>query len=195
MAESAPLMSSGASTPSAPSSPKSDVFSVSYFPTRRDSESTASTAPSSVESAATEGQEQKGQQEYFPCGETRPVLHHAKTSSAAPTLSKLGHPFSEAAASTPTTPSTEAHTPTKVLKHDPLSRAFPKPTTTATVEEMLARNPGKWSLNHWIKHGAEPRAPAVDKEAEARRFAEAKAALLKSQQELGGLALNGGRSG
>ncbi|KAK4217969.1 hypothetical protein QBC37DRAFT_396247 [Rhypophila decipiens] len=176
-------MSSGASTPSAPSSPKSDVFSVSHFPIRRDSESTASTAPSSVESAATEGKEQ------FPCGETRPVLVHAKTSSAVPTLSsssKLGgHTFSEAAAaSTPVTPSTEAH------KHDPLSRAFPKPTTTATVEEMLARNPGKWSLNHWIKHGAEPRARAVKKEAEARRFVEAKAALLKSHQDL-----NGGRSG
>ncbi|KAM7223782.1 hypothetical protein V8F06_000798 [Rhypophila decipiens] len=177
-------MSSGASTPSAPSSPKSDVFSVSHFPIRRDSESTASTAPSSVKSAATEDQGQ------FPCGETtRPVLHHAKTSSALPTLSssKLGgHPFSEAAAaaSTPATPSAEAH------KHDPLSRAFPKPTTTATVEEMLTRNPGKWSLNHWIKHGAEPRARAVNKEAEARRFAETKAALLKSHQNL-----NGGRSG
>ncbi|KAM7202083.1 hypothetical protein V8F20_004537 [Naviculisporaceae sp. PSN 640] len=181
-----PLSPVGSSTESTPVSPFSTESGFSV-PSHRDSVSTTSTAFSSVEAVSESGDSQKPDQPQpcTSCGNptSRPQLFKpAKTTTAVPTTGGSIKPL----------PSNK-----KPVKHDPLSRDFPKPDCGATIEEMLARNPAKWSLNHWIKKEAEvrQRTTVTDKEAEARRFAETKAALLKSHQEMmgGTLPLGGSR--
>ncbi|KAK3990632.1 hypothetical protein QBC44DRAFT_63205 [Cladorrhinum sp. PSN332] len=68
------------------------------------------------------------------------------------------------------------------VKHtvDPLSREFPKPAHEPTLEELLARKPGKWSLNHYVKNAREISLQPEQANAEARRreMEEAKRRLL-----------------
>ncbi|KAK4165307.1 hypothetical protein QBC43DRAFT_287857 [Cladorrhinum sp. PSN259] len=70
------------------------------------------------------------------------------------------------------------------VKHvvDPLSREFPKPAHEPTLDELLARKPGKWSLNHYVKNAKDislqPEQPA-NVEARRREMEEAKRRLLE----------------
>ncbi|KAK0748666.1 hypothetical protein B0T21DRAFT_380443 [Apiosordaria backusii] len=40
----------------------------------------------------------------------------------------------------------------KQIRVDPLSTQFPAPVTEASLEEMLARKPGRWSLTHYVRN-------------------------------------------
>ncbi|KAK4224154.1 hypothetical protein QBC38DRAFT_26272 [Podospora fimiseda] len=77
-------------------------------------------------------------------------------------------------------------TPTPVpgrVRHtvDPLSREFPKPTHEPTLDELLARKPGKWSLNHYVKNAKDISLQNEQLNIEARRreMEEAKRRLLE----------------
>ncbi|KAK3944638.1 hypothetical protein QBC46DRAFT_157616 [Diplogelasinospora grovesii] len=96
----------------------------------------------------------------------RPGMHRGETTPAGTSLSQK--------------------TPKKL---DALQRQFPKPEHEPTVEEMLARPPQKWSVGHYVKNAREVKAPVVDKEQEAKAFAEAKKELLRAKQELQNLAI------
>lgn len=69
------------------------------------------------------------------------------------------------------------------VKHttDPLSRQFPKPDQEPTLDELLARKPGKWTLGHYVKNardvGLQTQQP-VNTEARRRELEEAKRKLL-----------------
>jgi len=78
------------------------------------------------------------------------------------------------------------------VRADPLSLDFPPPTSEATVEEMLARSPQKWSLRHYLRDNAREAKVAIkDREAQARAFEDAKKELLKAKEELSLLANRG----
>ncbi|KAK3900446.1 hypothetical protein C8A05DRAFT_35910 [Staphylotrichum tortipilum] len=99
---------------------------------------------------------------------------------------------------TNTTPATTAPAPapprrsaTNVVALDTMSRDFPKPAHEPSLDELLARPPGKWSLGHYVKN-ARPRrdaaaATAARAEEEARRFEEAKRELRRAKEEIEGL--------
>ncbi|KAK3379379.1 hypothetical protein B0T24DRAFT_611614 [Lasiosphaeria ovina] len=67
-----------------------------------------------------------------------------------------------------------------------MSRDFPPPARQATLEEMLARPPGKWSLKGYVQRAREDvkgtttaEDDAADAAKRARAFADAKLALLR----------------
>ncbi|KAK0621249.1 hypothetical protein B0T17DRAFT_508620 [Bombardia bombarda] len=88
---------------------------------------------------------------------------------------------------------TTTTTTTTRPKVDAMSCKFPKPTQEATLEEMLARPPQKWSVGHYVKHARDYQAPAVDKEKQAKAFADTKRELLKAKEDLKMLALGRNR--
>jgi hypothetical protein len=82
-------------------------------------------------------------------------------------------------------PSSSSSATEKYHPLDAMSRKYPKPQNEATVEEMLAREPLPWSLNHWRKSTREPRVPPPpSKEEQAKAFKDAKQKLLHAQADL-----------
>ncbi|KAK4173954.1 hypothetical protein QBC36DRAFT_49166 [Triangularia setosa] len=60
----------------------------------------------------------------------------------------------------------------KQIRVDPLSTQFPAPVAEASLEEMLARKPGRWSLTHYVKNAkvvAEREVVVVDDAEKKRR--------------------------
>jgi hypothetical protein len=49
---------------------------------------------------------------------------------------------------------------------------------------MLSRTPQKWSVGHYVKNAREAKTPVLDKEQQARAFAEAKKELLAAKAAL-----------
>jgi hypothetical protein len=72
-----------------------------------------------------------------------------------------------------------------VVALDALSRDFPKPAHEPSLDELLARPPGKWSLGHYVKNARAVTPPApLDPAERARQFEEAKRELLRAKAEL-----------
>jgi hypothetical protein len=78
-----------------------------------------------------------------------------------------------------------------------MSRQFPKPAHEPSLDELLARTPGKWSLGHYVKNARERKKAGVaaaaevergetEEEAEerARKFDEVKRDLLRAKEEM-----------
>ncbi|GAB1320613.1 hypothetical protein MFIFM68171_10823 [Madurella fahalii] len=73
---------------------------------------------------------------------------------------------------------------TEVVALDAMSRDFPKPAHEPSLEELLARPPGKRSLGHYVKNAREVAPPPVDPEQRARKFEDAKRELLRAKEEM-----------
>jgi hypothetical protein len=76
---------------------------------------------------------------------------------------------------------------TEIVAAEPMSRSFPKPEHEPSLDEMLARTPGKWSLGHYVKNARERREkPMGETEAQerARKFEETKQALRRAKEEI-----------
>jgi hypothetical protein len=76
---------------------------------------------------------------------------------------------------------------TEIVAAEPMSRSFPKPEHEPSLDEMLARTPGKWSLGHDVKNARERREkPMGETEAQerARKFEETKQALRRAKEEI-----------
>lgn len=85
---------------------------------------------------------------------------------------------------------------TDVVALDTMSREFPKPAHEPSLDELLARKPGKWSLGHYVKNARErkvavadaaagvPAREETDAEERARKFDEVKRDLLRAKEEM-----------
>ena len=65
-----------------------------------------------------------------------------------------------------------------------MARQYPPPAQQASVEEMLARPPQKWSLGHYVKNAREAKIFSPNKEQKEREFANAKRELLAAGEEI-----------
>jgi hypothetical protein len=76
---------------------------------------------------------------------------------------------------------------TEVVALDPMSRSYPKPADEPSLEELLARQPLKYSLGHYVKHAKAVDPSAVEarlKEEVLKAREETKRELLKAKEEL-----------
>ncbi|KAK4237397.1 hypothetical protein C8A03DRAFT_16047 [Achaetomium macrosporum] len=76
---------------------------------------------------------------------------------------------------------------TAVVALDPMSRSYPKPADEPSLEELLARQPLKYSLGHYVKHAKAVDPSAVEarlKEEVLKAREETKRELLKAKEEL-----------
>ncbi|KAK0722926.1 hypothetical protein B0T26DRAFT_750267 [Lasiosphaeria miniovina] len=98
-----------------------------------------------------------------------------------------------APASTTFASSQQQQQPTKkhLIRVDAMSRDFPPPARQATLEEMLAQPPGKWSLKGYVQRAREDvkgttmaEDDAAGAAKRARAFADAKLALLRDSDVL-----------
>ncbi|KAK4186560.1 hypothetical protein QBC35DRAFT_464629 [Podospora australis] len=70
-------------------------------------------------------------------------------------------------------------------KVDVMSAQYPKPKREPTLDELLARPPGKWSLGYYVKNARDvPVKPETDGEARRREMEEVKRQLLKDSEAL-----------
>ncbi|KAL2164593.1 hypothetical protein VTH06DRAFT_3810 [Thermothelomyces fergusii] len=78
---------------------------------------------------------------------------------------------------------------THVVALDPMSREYPKPTQELSLDEMLARKPGKHSLSYYLRHPKESKITDEPRTAEefaerARKFEETKQKLRMDRERL-----------
>ncbi|KAJ4292330.1 hypothetical protein N0V88_005962 [Collariella sp. IMI 366227] len=76
---------------------------------------------------------------------------------------------------------------TEVVAPEPMSRSFPAPAEEPSMDELLARKPGKWSLGHYVKNAREathPQAKEGEEEERKRKFEEVKGALRRAKEEM-----------
>jgi hypothetical protein len=104
----------------------------------------------------------------------------SSNSSALPELDNSQRPPQALRSETTLSPSLQP----KATPVDALSRQVPKPTHDATLDEMLARPPQRWSLGHYVKNARETRIATLDKEQQAKAFQDAKKELLKAKEEM-----------
>ncbi|KAK3302050.1 uncharacterized protein B0T15DRAFT_290056 [Chaetomium strumarium] len=108
--------------------------------------------------------------------EHRPQLDRSHTTPPSPTL--------EAAQEKRPSPRRSA---TEVVALDPMSRSYPKPAEEPSLEELLARQPLKYSLGHYVKHAKAVDPSAVEarlKEEVLKAREEMRRELLKAKEEL-----------
>lgn len=168
----APMPSPAESSASSLAASERDYFPpASAYTTHRSpsmsSTSTASTVPSDLQQ-----QLLQGPQRTF-------------TTPATTTTNPASQVQTDDATSRPAPPRRSA---TEIVAPEPMSRAFPKPEHEPTLDELLARKPGKWSLGHYVKNARERRQkPAVgetEAQERARKFEETKRALRRAKEEI-----------
>ncbi|KAL2263223.1 hypothetical protein VTK26DRAFT_7717 [Humicola hyalothermophila] len=79
---------------------------------------------------------------------------------------------------------------TEIGPLDPLSRTYGPVGEEPSLDELLARKPGKWSLGHYVKHAKvrhDAQGSEVDRERRARELEQAKRELLRAKEEMDGL--------
>ncbi|KAL2124099.1 hypothetical protein VTJ04DRAFT_464 [Mycothermus thermophilus] len=121
-----------------------------------------------------------------------PSLSSTSTNTSSSSLSV--NPPQSVVPSTNYQPAPPRRSATHVVALDPLSREFPKPEHEPSLDELLARKPLRYSLQHTLKN---PRSVAwgdevvrsakreeEEKEEKARKFAEVKRKLLEAKEEL-----------
>ncbi|KAL2156045.1 hypothetical protein VTH82DRAFT_790 [Thermothelomyces myriococcoides] len=89
-------------------------------------------------------------------------------------------------------PAAPRRSATHVVALDPMSREYPKPTQELSLDEMLARKPGKHSLSHYLQNPKESRIslePRTDEERaeRARKFEEIKQNLRMERERIAAL--------
>lgn len=114
--------------------------------------------------------------------------HHHERSHTTPAPAPSASPQDER-------PPAPRRSATYIVAPELMSREFPKPAHEPTLDEMLARQPCKRSLHHYVKNYREKpalpseRAPQTEDEAaeRARRFEETKRRLVEDRERLAGL--------
>jgi hypothetical protein len=85
-------------------------------------------------------------------------------------------------------PAAPRRSATEVGPLEPLSRTFPAPTHEPSLDELLARKPGKWSLGHYVKNArVREVVGGEDEEQRAKKFENIKRDLLRSKGEIEGV--------
>ncbi|KAL2181759.1 uncharacterized protein P884DRAFT_10081 [Thermothelomyces heterothallicus CBS 202.75] len=156
---------SAAAGPPIPSPAESSTSSLApserdYFPPTS-AQSQRSPSISSTSTAPSEQQQQQQQQQ----------LDHPQRSHTTP-----------APASEDDRPPAPRRSATHVVALDPMSREYPKPTQELSLDEMLARKPGKHSLSHYLRN---PRVSKItDEPRTAEEFAERARKFEETKQKL-----------
>lgn len=90
----------------------------------------------------------------------------------------------------PTPPPPPRRSATEIVAPEPLSREFPLPEDEPSLDELLARKPGKWSLGHYVKHARVRRGLEEGDGGEElaqqrqRELEDAKKELLRAKEEM-----------
>ncbi|KAK4043206.1 hypothetical protein C8A01DRAFT_32696 [Parachaetomium inaequale] len=143
------------------------------------------------------------ERDYFPpnsaynSSRRRPSMSSTSTASTAASELQLPHQpqrshTTPAPASQDERPPAPRRSATEVVAPEPMSRQFPKPTHEPSLDELLARKPGKFSLSHYVKNPREQKIPgelATEAEAaeRARKFAEVKRKLVMDHEKIASL--------
>ncbi|KAK4157961.1 hypothetical protein C8A00DRAFT_29031 [Chaetomidium leptoderma] len=152
--------------------------------------------PSPAESATSLA---AGERDYFSPGYTThrsPSMSSTSTASTTPSeqqqLQLPHHP--QRSHTIPVNPEGESRRPaapqrsaTEVVALDTMSRSFPEPAHEPSLDELLARPPGKWSLGHYVKNARVPDAgklAATEAEGRATKFEQVKRDLRRAQEEI-----------
>lgn len=172
--------------------PPTSAFTSSGAPIPSPADSSSSLAPS--------------ERDYFP--PTSPYTHRSpsmsSTSTASTARSELHHPQRTLTTPAPegeqgARPEAPRRSATAVVAPETMSREFPKPAHEPSLDELLARAPGKWSLGHYVKNARVRVAsrPAAETEAEerARKFEETKRELLRAKAEIEAIASSSSSKG
>lgn len=131
---------------------------------------------------------------YFSMTTSRRTSFSSNTSSDMPVTPDIGtfsrptlqHTVGRPATTALPASSASGSSMPKVVAVDALSRNFPAPKEDASLDEMLARPPQKWSVGHYVKNAREARAPVEDKDERAKAFEKAKKELLAAKASLDG---------
>jgi hypothetical protein len=135
---------------------------------------------------------------YNPSSRRRPSMSSTSTASTAASDLQLPHQ-PQRSHTTPSAPASQDERPpgprrsaTEIVAPEPMSRQFPKPTHEPSLDELLARKPGKFSLSHYVKNPRDqkiPGTPATEAEAaeRARKFEEVKRKLVMDHEKIASL--------
>ncbi|KXX73980.1 hypothetical protein MMYC01_202271 [Madurella mycetomatis] len=174
---------------SAPLSPAEPIIFSSSFtnPSERDYPCRRPSMSSTTSSAATSSTDLQ----LDDSSKTPQTIQRAATAITATPIITTTAAAGGGTAQDESQPAPPRRSATEVVALDAMSRNFPKPAHEPSLEELLARPPGKRSLGHYVKNAREVAPPPVDPAQRARKFEDAKRELLRAKEEIERRALKG----